>query len=149
MTRAKRGTGGGQRPQRVGEQIRQVLGELLMSGAIKEPRLAEADLVSCTEVRVTSDLRVARVFISVFPSDEATVETVMRGLEEAQPRIKSLLAKEVRLRHTPDLRFTSDRSIERGAHMEALIRQVKEEDAALRAEDRPDEGADSAAEEET
>lgn len=108
-----------------------MLGELLVSGAIKEPRLAEADLVSFTEVRVSPDLSLARVFTSIFPSEEAVVSTVMEALEEAKPHIRSLVAREVRLRHTPELRFHWDESIERGARVEALLKAAREEDEAM------------------
>lgn len=129
----KRGRRGGQRPERVGEQIRQVLSDLLMSGAFKEPRLGAADIVSFTEVRVTGDLRGARVFTSVFPSEPEVVSEVMAGLEAATPRVRALLAREVRLRHTPELRFSHDASIEQGAAMERLIAEVRAEDRALAA----------------
>lgn len=117
-----------QRPERVGEQIRQVLSELVMDGSIKVPELAAASLVTFTEVRVTKDLRNARVFTSVFPSEEQVVVPVIEGLCQASPKIRSLVAKEVRLRHAPDLLFVVDRSIEQGARMEALIKQVRSTD---------------------
>lgn len=124
-------SGGGQRPQRVGEQIRQILSELMVSGGFKLPELAKADLVSFTEVRVTPDLRSARVFTSIFPSEPDVVEAVMKGLIEAQPRIRSMVGQEMSIRHTPELTFTHDESIERGARMEALIKEVRDADAEL------------------
>jgi ribosome-binding factor A len=103
----------------------------MMAGAFEEPRLEAAELVSFTEVRVTGDLRHARVFTSIFPSQPGTVDQVMSGLAAVTPRVRALLAKELRLRHTPELRFTHDASIERGAQMEALLDEVRAEDRAL------------------
>lgn len=125
----------GARPHRVGEQIRQVLGELLSKGALKDPRLEGAGLISFTEVRVTADLRSARVFTSIFPPEGEASEAAMTALQELSPRIRALVGGEVRLRHTPELKFTLDRSIERGAEMEALIRDVRAEDDARQDDD--------------
>lgn len=127
----RRARAGGARPQRVGEQIRQILSEALLSGALREPSLEAADLVSFTEVRVTNDLSLARVFTSVFPMEEEVVVKVMTGLQASAPRIRSLVAGEMRLRHTPELRFQHDGSMEHGARMEVLIREARTEDAAL------------------
>lgn len=115
----------------------------MIAGGFKLPELAAAELVSFTEVRVTADLRQARVFTSVFPSDPEVVETVMAALGRAQPRIRAMVGEAVRLRHTPELQFTHDGSIERGARMEALIREVREEDEAL-ARSRGDAGEEDA-----
>ena len=124
----RRTRGGGQRPERVGEQMRQILSEFLIGGEIKEPELQAADLVSITEVRVTSDLTQARVFTSVFPSDEEISGAVMAALIRSAPKIRSMLAQQMRIRHTPELQFSLDTSIETGARMEALIREVRADD---------------------
>ncbi|MBX2812857.1 MAG: 30S ribosome-binding factor RbfA [Myxococcales bacterium] len=121
----KRGKGG-QRSQRIGEQIRQILGELMLEGRFKDPRLETVNLISFTEVRVTSDLQLARVFISVFPCEVWAVEPVMTALQELMPQIRTMVAQQMRIRHTPELRFCLDTSIEDGARMDALIREVQE-----------------------
>lgn len=130
---------GGQRPQRVGEQIRQILGELLLSGQLKDPRLDVAGLISFTEVRVTSDLSWARVFTSVFPYEEDIVEPVMNALENMMPQIRALVAREMNIKHTPELRFCLDNSMEQGARIDALLKEVHQEDAPALASDSADE----------
>lgn len=131
MSKGRRPSGGGQRPRRVGEQIRQVLGELTLSGDVRAAEETEADIVSFTEVRLTADLRSARVFVSIFPSDPAVVSAVMEALERDRARIRARVGQEIRLRHTPELVFQYDGSIEHGARIHALLEEVRAEDEAL------------------
>lgn len=74
----------------------------------------------------------------MFPPDGEGAQRVMEALSEHAPRIRSLVASEMRLRHTPELDFTFDGSIERGARMEALIREVRDEDEG-RTEPEPED----------
>lgn len=107
------------RPFRVGEQIRQVLGEVLGAGRIKDPRLSDV-MITVTEVRMTPDLQHAKVFVSVFGKE---ADEVMAGLESAKGLFRRTIGREIRLKFTPELRFLLDESIERGARMEALIKE--------------------------
>ncbi len=139
---ARKGKGPSKRPTQVGELIRQCLGEMLLSGALKDDRLNAASLVRITEVKMTQDLRYARVYVSVFPEEQKLAEKVLEALEASGHRIKKLLAGELRLRYTPELVFGWDRSIGEGARMEELIREAKAEDAAImgdKAEEAPEE----------
>ncbi len=128
---------GGGRPARVGELIRQELASMLSDGTIKEPRLERA-MATVTEVRVSPDLQVARAFVSIF-SDEAEIRAeVLAGLEAAKSQIRRILGGRMRLRFTPDLLFHDDRSIQTGARIEAVLRELREEAAERIADVEPE-----------
>jgi ribosome-binding factor A len=109
------------RTERVNELLRAELSDILRR-KVKDPRLNV--LFSITEVNVAPDLKTARVFLSVM-GDEAARESVFRALKAAEPFIRHELRPRLSsLRHTPELTFILDTSIERGARLSALIDQV-------------------------
>ena len=110
----------GRRPQRLGEQIRQEISALLVSG-LKDPRIGFATI---TGVRVTPDLREARVFVSVLGSAEEQQQT-LAGFQAARAFIRHELAERLNIRRTPDLFFELDTSAEYGARIEELLRKTK------------------------
>jgi ribosome-binding factor A len=122
---ARPGKKGGGRPAQVGQAVKQVLGELLNSGGIKDPRL-EGRMVTITDVEMTNDLAIGRVFFSVFPEDEKVCTEVLKGLMSASPRMKRAIADELQLRHTPSLEFRLDKSLAHGARIEQLLREIKD-----------------------
>ena len=125
----KRARGPSSRPVQVGEQVRQCLSEMLQQGAVKDTRLTEAPLVTVTEVRMTNDLRLGRVLVSVFPDDEATVTPVFEALGAQRFFIKKEISRRLRLRYTPELRFVVDDSMAYGAKIEALLREINGDEA--------------------
>lgn len=127
---AKRARGPSARPVQIGEQIRQCLSEMLQQGAVKDPRLTEAPMVTVTEVRMTNDLRLGRVLVSVFPDDEATLRPVFEALGAQKYAIKKEVSRRLRLRFTPELRFLVDDSMAYGQKIEALLREINADDAA-------------------
>ena len=134
----KRRSGPSARPVQVGEQIRQCLSEMLLEGSIKDHRLAAASMVTVTEVRMTSDLRLGRVLVSVFPDEEAVVLEVFAGLASATGQIKREIGKRLRLRFTPELRFLVDDSMAYGARIEAVLREIEAERPADDAPEEPE-----------
>lgn len=139
MATKKRGPGA--RPVQVGEQIRQCIGELLQEGALKDPRLDPSGaMVTVTEVRMTPDLRLGRVLISVFPdSDEALLTSVFQGFASAKNEVRLQVARRLRLRFTPDFAFLVDDSMAYGARIEALLKEINAE-AEAQAGDAAAEG---------
>lgn len=93
---------------------------------LKDPRISP--MVSVTGADVTPDLQYCRVYISVLGSEESLKKT-MEGLKAASGFLRRELAQTVNLRHTPELQFIEDHSIEYGAHMDELINRVAREDA--------------------
>jgi len=119
------------RPERVGHMVQQLLAERFARG-MRDPRIG---FVTITGVKMSPDLREARVYWTVH-GDAAEREHTARGLENARGFLRREIALELKLRVTPDLRFTYDEAIDRGERIEQLIRQVHEEEDA-RAEPSP------------
>lgn len=90
----------------------------IISREIKDPRIHP--MTSVVSVDVTPDLKYAKVFVSVLGSDEDK-ENTKKGLTSAASHIRSLLAKSLNLRNTPELTFVIDDSIEYGVNMSKKI----------------------------
>ena len=101
----------------------------LIRGEIKDPRIHP--MTSVTAVEVAPDLKTCRAYISVLGSGEAKKAT-MDGLNSAEGYIRRLLAKNLNLRNTPEIRFILDESIEYGVNMSKLIDDVARKDASAR-----------------
>jgi ribosome-binding factor A len=110
----------GYRPERVAGQIHKIISELLLSGEIKDPRVA---LITLTEVNVSRDLSVARIFYTCLGDDKDRQEAA-NGLVRVAPFVRRLLGKEMRLRHMPELRFEYDKSSDTGRRIEELLRST-------------------------
>lgn len=124
------------RTERVNELVREEISDLLQR-EIKDPRFT--GLVSVTDVHVSPDLRHARVFVSIMGSPEERKET-FRALTAASHFIRRELGKRMTTRHTPELDFRLDDSLERGAHLADLMRQIHQgESAAPPAADTTDD----------
>ncbi|NJO80567.1 MAG: 30S ribosome-binding factor RbfA [Cyanobacteria bacterium RM1_2_2] len=112
------------RVARVAELIKREVSQLLFSG-IKDDRVG-AGMVSITDVDVAGDLQHAKIFVSIYGSDEARAET-MAGLKSATNYVRGELGRRIRLRRTPEIIFLEDRSIERGTQVLSLINRLSEE----------------------
>lgn len=110
------------RPERVAQRIRRETADILET-TLRDPRLGT--MVSVTDVEVTHDLGMARVFVSVLEEGEAR-EKVMEALASAAGFIRRQLAPRLGLREVPELRFVLDTSIERGARVEDILRRLAE-----------------------
>jgi ribosome-binding factor A len=120
------------RVARVSESIKREVSQMLMTG-IKDDRVGTG-MVSVTDVKVSGDLQHAKIFISIFGTDEARLAT-MEGLQSATRFVRSELGRRVRLRRTPEVVFIEDRSLERGTNMLTLINQLTDERKASGVED--------------
>ena len=112
------------RVSRVAELIKREVSQMLLHD-IKDDRVG-AGIVSVTDVDVSGDLQHAKIFVSIYGTDEARVET-MAGLKSATGYVRSELGHRVRLRRTPEVVFQEDRSIERGTRVLSLINQLNRE----------------------
>jgi ribosome-binding factor A len=106
------------RMRRVNEAVRQVLSEALPE--LKDPRIG---FVTVTGVQTTSDLRHATVFVSVLGSAKKRKAT-LDGLAAAHGVLQAELARELRMKRTPQLTFEYDRSVEEGVRMSKLIDEL-------------------------
>ena len=109
---------------RINEEIQRELSALIRT--VKDPRVH--GLVSITAVDTTADLRYAKVFVSVL--DKSDVGEVVKGLKSAGGYLRRELGRALQLRYTPELQFIGDDSIEHGAHILEVLRQVEQADEA-------------------
>lgn len=112
------------RVSRVAELIRREVSQMLLHD-IKDDRVG-AGMVSITDVDVSGDLQHAKVFVSIYGSEEARAAT-MAGLRSATGFVRSELGHRVRLRRTPEVIFLEDRSLERGTRVLSLLNQLSHE----------------------
>jgi ribosome-binding factor A len=104
--------------RRVNEAVRQVLSQALPE--LKDPRIG---FVTITAVDTSPDLRHARVFVSVLGSERKQAAS-LKGLEAAHGVLQATLARELRMKRTPQLVFEYDPSVERGVRMSKLIDEL-------------------------
>lgn len=114
-----------ERHSRLEHQIKREVSHILAT-EVKDPRLG---MISITDVEVSRDLSWAKIYFSMLGSDEERNRT-LEGLERAKGFVRSELAKRIRVRHTPEIIFLFDPSLEHGAKMDALLRtlQIPQED---------------------
>jgi ribosome-binding factor A len=104
--------------RRVNESVRQVLAEALPE--LKDPRIG---LVTITGVVTSPDLRIATVYVSVLGNARRRRST-LAGLEAAHGLLQGQLARQLRMKRTPQLTFEYDLSVERGVRMTQLIDEL-------------------------
>jgi ribosome-binding factor A len=109
------------RISRVAELIKREVSLMLLNG-IKDDRVGTG-MVSVTDVDVSGDLQHAKIFVSIYGTDEAKTET-MAGLKSATGYVRSELGQRIRLRRTPEVVFIEDRSLERGDRLLSLLNQI-------------------------
>ena len=112
------------RPDRVGHLVQQRLAELFARG-LKDPRVG---LVTITGVKMTPDLREARVYWTVHGEPDVRKETA-RGIEAASGWLRREVGGTLGLRVVPNLEFTYDEAIDRGDRIERLLHEVREQEA--------------------
>lgn len=112
------------RVARVASLIKREISQLLMDG-IKDDRVG-AGMVSVTDVDVAGDLQHAKIFVSIYGTEEARAET-MEGLKAATGFVRSELGQRIRLRRTPEVIFKEDLSVERGTRVLSLLSQLSQE----------------------
>jgi ribosome-binding factor A len=112
------------RVSRVSALIKREISQMLLN-EIKDDRVG-AGMVSITDVNVSGDLQHAKVFVSIYGTEEAKAET-MEGLRSSANFVRRELGTRMRLRRTPEIVFLEDRSLERGDRMLHLLNQISQE----------------------
>jgi ribosome-binding factor A len=107
--------------RRVNESVRAVVADTI--GSLADPRIG---IVTVTGVDVSPDLHDARVYVSVLGSAKKQ-RAALAGLESARGVVQARLARELRMKRTPQLAFEYDQSVERGVHMAKLIDELAPE----------------------
>ena len=110
------------RMRRVNAAVREVLSEAV--GELKDPRIG---FVTVTGVQTATDLRQAVVYVSVLGSERKR-ERSIDGLQAAHGLLQAKIARELRLKRTPQLTFEYDPTVERGVRMTQLIDELAPDD---------------------
>jgi ribosome-binding factor A len=112
------------RPERVGQEIQAAIGLILSRGELRDPRIG---FITITGVKVSPDLRVARVFYSMIGSEKERQET-QKGLDAAKGYVRREVTAAVNLRVSPEIFFTFDESVGEGDKIDRLLREVREKE---------------------
>ncbi len=116
------------RINRISEEIRKVVSELLFNG-LKDPRINQ--LATVTSVEVTNDLSFANIYVSVLGDQDEKEETIL-GLRSAKGFIRKEIGNKISIRHVPEPIFHLDESAENAIYMSELINKVNKEDQERR-----------------
>lgn len=109
------------RKQRVAEEIKKELGQIFQQ-EMKDPRVG---FVTVTGVEMSGDLQQATVYLTVLGDDSAKEET-LAALSKAKGFIRTEIGRRIKLRHTPELVFKFDESIDYGNRIEQLLREIND-----------------------
>jgi len=112
------------RPERVGQEIQAAVADLLARGLIRDPRIG---FITITGVKVSPDLRVARIYYSMIGTDQERAAT-QEGLEAAKGFVRREVTARVKLRVSPEVFFSYDESLEQGDKIDRLLKEVKEKE---------------------
>ncbi len=130
-------SGPSQRQLRVGEQIRRSLARILMQDELHDPDINRMS-ITVSEVRVSPDLRIATVY--VLPLGGEGKRAAIEALARRQGRLRAMIGKAIRLRHSPELRFRIDETFERMEETRRLLAQeAVRRDVEAGSEDRDEE----------
>jgi ribosome-binding factor A len=112
----------GSRPTRVSEEFREILAEEIPK--LKDPRVG---FVTVTGVKVTGDLRHARVFYTAL-GDERARRATAAALRSARGHLRQVIGHQVRMKVLPDLAFEEDATIEAADRIESVLRRLRREE---------------------
>lgn len=104
---------------RIDEEFKKEMSSII-SYELKEPKVT--GLVSVTRVKVTPDLRYAKVWVSIL--NAKNTEETLEGLKKSAGFIRAELAKRINLRYTPELSFVIDDSLEYGAKIDSILKDI-------------------------
>ena len=125
------------RVERVSDRIQEEVSELLLR-RVRDPRI---EFVTVTGVKMTPDLELATIYVSVMGGKEAR-QNAIKALEGATGYVRRELADRLGMRTTPVVRFVLDESWERGARVDALLEQVRDQAAPDASSENGDQSAD-------
>jgi ribosome-binding factor A len=112
------------RGNRINEEMRKEISSIIQND-IKDPRLTA--MISVTKVDVTKDLRYAKVYVSLFGSDDSKKST-LDALKSSSGFIRREIGHRINLRYTPEIIIEIDNTIEQGMHIDALLEKIKEKE---------------------
>ena len=111
------------RSERVGDEMRNILANIFIS----KIHIAEAGLLTVTNVKVTDDLKIAKIYIS-FLKNKIMVDGLMKVLKERNKIIRYYVGLELQLKYIPELRFYHDDTMENAEKIDRLIHKIHNDD---------------------
>lgn len=115
------------RTDRVSQQVHKEVAALLQNELKhQEPRLG---MVTVSGAEVSRDLAYAKIFVTFFEDDKAVIKQQLKLLEDSAKFVRSLLARRIRMRAVPELRFMQDNSITEGVRISNLVTETRHSDA--------------------
>lgn len=108
---------------RINEEVRKEVSDIIRNN-VKDPRMTA--MISVTGVSVTKDLRYAKVYVSLFSNNEEEKKESFIALKNSAGFIRREIGHRINLRHTPEILFELDESIDKGMHIESLLQKIKE-----------------------
>lgn len=109
------------RPERVGQEIHAAIADMLTRGLLRDPRIG---FITVTGVKMSPDLRVARVYYSMLGTDAERKDT-QEGLEAAKGFVRREVSSRLKLKFSPEIYFAWDESVSEGDKIDRLLREVK------------------------
>ena len=113
------------RKKKVESLLREQISYLIQSGQIKDPRINRFVIITDTEI--SNDLKEAKIFVSC-PGNRSKQERIIKVLNKAAGFIQGKLAKKIRLRFTPHLKFYPDNSLNNARKIEELLATLNKTD---------------------
>ena len=117
------------RPQRMGEEMRKILSDMLMRGQLMDPGFSHA-MISVNAVDVTNDGSYATIYVTALPFGSAGLtpegkKDILAAFERSKGHIRTEIGKNLKARHVPELIFKYDESLEYGAKMDAILDRIE------------------------
>ncbi|MEW6145932.1 MAG: 30S ribosome-binding factor RbfA [Thermodesulfobacteriota bacterium] len=111
------------RSQRISDEIVKEVSGMIVRGELKDPRISS---VFITGVKITENLSMAEIFFTVL-GGEAEKSDALLGLQHAKGFIRSKLAKRLRMKKIPDIKFSYDKALEKGYKVDEILRGISGE----------------------
>lgn len=118
--------------EKVNQQIKREIGNMIQYGEIKDPRLT---FVTITYVECSKDLQHARVGFSVLSNNRKEIQNVQEGLSSARGFVRKLIGQRVRLRYTPEIVFVHDDSLAYSSRIDQTLEEIKKNQKESGADD--------------
>ena len=112
------------RVEKVQELMKQEVSKIILQ-ELKDPRIG---FVTVTQVEATGDLRSAKIYVSLYGSEKQQ-EEAWKGLQSCLGYFRTEIAKRIKLRMAPHLSFHKDTSMEYSAHIESILKEIKEKES--------------------
>lgn len=117
--------------ERINEEYRREISNII-DNKLKNPNVT--GLISVTKVKVTQDLKYAKVYVSILNSKN--IKDTLAGLKKSSGFVRSELARTVNLRNTPEIIFELDESLEYGARIDSILKDIMKDIKPEKNEDK-------------